>query len=139
MTAAAARIRQVRLSEVHAKREDGADGTIYVRSTDPLGPYARRLTNSLAHWADATPDRIFMADRTADGGWRTISFSAFAQQIRPIAQALIDAGLSPERPLAILSGAEIEHALMGFAAMLVGIPCARFRPPTRCSRATSAS
>src|SRR5690606_23256805 len=35
---------------------------------------------------------------------------------------LLDAGLSAERPLAILSGNEIEHALLAFAAMLVGVP-----------------
>jgi feruloyl-CoA synthase len=113
---------------MHAAREDGADGTIYVRSTDPLGPYARRITDTLMHWANAAPDRIFMADRTPEGGWRSITYSAFAAEIRPIAQALIDAGLSTERPLAILSSAEIEHALMGFAAMLAGIPYCPISP-----------
>jgi feruloyl-CoA synthase len=127
MTAAAVRIRQVRLSDMHAERVD-ANGATYVRSTDPLGPYARCITDALLHWANAAPDRIAMADRAADGSWRTITYAAFAQQIRPIAQALLDAGLSPERPLAILSGAEIEHALMGFAAMLVGIPYCPISP-----------
>ena len=37
MTASPVRIRPVRLSAMHAERRDGADGTIYVRSLDPLG------------------------------------------------------------------------------------------------------
>src|SRR5262249_364817 len=36
--------------------------------------------------------------------------------------------LSPERPIAILSGNDIEHALIGLAAMYVGIPYAPLSP-----------
>src|SRR5581483_9576631 len=35
---------------------------------------------------------------------------------------------SPERPLAILSGNDIEHALLALGAMYVGIPCAPISP-----------
>lgn len=121
MTAAAARIRPVRLSEMHAERHDAADGTIYVRSLDPLGAYPRCVTDKLEFWARTAPDRIFLAERSGDG-WRAISYAETWQSIQPLAQALLDAGLSAERPLAILSGNEIEHALLGLAAMLVGIP-----------------
>ena len=37
-------------------------------------------------------------------------------------------GLSPERPIAIISGNDIEHALLGMAAMYVGIPYAPISP-----------
>jgi len=121
-TGATIRTRPVRLGDVHAERRDGPDGVIYVRSTDPLGPFPDRITDPLAHWAEVAPERVFLADRADDGAWRSIGYAAFWQQIQPLAQALLDAGLGPERPLAILSGNEIEHALMGFAAMLVGIP-----------------
>lgn len=121
MTAAAARIRPVRLSEMHAERHDAADGTIYVRSLDPLGAYPRCVTDKLEFWARTAPDRLFLAERSGDG-WRAISYAETWQSIQPLAQALLDAGLSAERPLAILSGNEIEHALLGLAAMLVGIP-----------------
>ena len=128
MTASPVRIRPVRLSAMHAERRDGADGTIYVRSLDPLGDYPRCITDRLDHWADQTPERTFLADRADDGTWREISYGDFRDRIRPLAQALLDAGLSPERPLAILSGNEIEHALLGFAAMLVGIPYCPISP-----------
>ncbi len=41
-----------------------------------------------------------------------------------MAQALLDRGLSAERPLLILSGNGIDHALLGLAAMHVGVPYA---------------
>ena len=50
-------------------------------------------------------------------------------QVRGIAQALLERDLSPERPIAILSGNDIEHALLGLAAMFVGIPYAPISPP----------
>jgi feruloyl-CoA synthase len=128
MTAAAARIRSVRFGELHAERREGRGGVIYVRSLDPLGAFARSLTDRLRHWAGEAPDRVFLADRADDGSWRTITYAQAWARIRPIAQALLDAGLSAERPLAILSGNEIEHALLGFAAMLAGIPYCPISP-----------
>jgi feruloyl-CoA synthase len=41
--------------------------------------------------------------------------------VRAIGQALLDRGLSAERPLAILSDNDIEHALLALACMHVGI------------------
>jgi feruloyl-CoA synthase len=122
MTATGVRIRPVRLSEMHAERRDAADGTIYVRSLDRLGDYPRSITDRLRFWAETAPQRVFMADRADDGTWREISYGEAWQRLQPLAQALLDAGLSAERPLAILSGNEIEHALIGLAAMLVGVP-----------------
>ena len=50
-------------------------------------------------------------------------------QVRRIATALLRRELSPERPIVILSGNDIEHALLGLAAMYVGIPYAPISPP----------
>jgi feruloyl-CoA synthase len=63
-----------------------------------------------------------------DGAWRTVTYAEASRVIRSLAQALLDADLSAEHPLVILSGNEIEHALMGYAAMLVGIPHAPISP-----------
>ena len=41
----------------------------------------------------------------------------------------LERDLSPERPIAILSGNDIEHALLGLAAMHVGIPYAPISVP----------
>ncbi len=45
-----------------------------------------------------------------------------------IGQGLIDRGLSAERPVAILSGNDLEHALLALAAMHVGVPYAPISP-----------
>src|ERR1700723_3631395 len=52
-----------------------ADGTIYLRPQQALIDYPARLTDSLHHWASVAPDRLFMAERDADGGWRKITYA----------------------------------------------------------------
>jgi acyl-CoA synthetase (AMP-forming)/AMP-acid ligase II len=49
--------------------------------------------------------------------------------VRAIAAALLERDLSPDRPVAILSGNDIEHALLGLAAMHIGIPYAPISVP----------
>ena len=80
------------------------------------------------HWAEVAPERIFLAERdtTADGGSST--YPTRWRQVRSIGAALLARGLSPERPLMILSGNDIEHALIGLAAIHVGIPYAPISP-----------
>lgn len=99
-----------------------ADGTVYVRSLIPLPPVAKRLTDRLDHWASAAPDRIFLAQRDASGGWRSVTYRQARSEIYNLAQALLDRNLSVERPLAVLSGNDIEQGLLSLAAMLVGVP-----------------
>ena len=97
------------------------DGTIYLRPTTALGDYPVRLTDRLHHWVRTAPDRIFMAQR--DGaGWRQISYAQLLGYSRRIASALLARGLSAERPLLILSGNSIDHALVAFGALYAGIP-----------------
>ena len=100
-----------------------------MRSPEPLPPYPETLTERLAHWAKTAPERIFLAQRDPAGGWRTLSYAATFAAVRAIAAALLERDLSPDRPVAILSGNDIEHALLGLAAMHVGIPYAPISVP----------
>jgi len=97
------------------------DGTIYLRPKIALGDYPVRITDRLLHWAEAAPTRIFMAERNA-GGWRTITYAQLLASTRRIASALLARDLSPEKPIVILSGNSIDHALMAFGALYAGIP-----------------
>jgi feruloyl-CoA synthase len=97
------------------------DGTIYLRPKIALGDYPVRITDRLHHWADAEPERIFMAERAA-GGWRSITYAQLLASTRRIASALLARDLSPEKPIVILSGNSIDHALMAFGALYAGIP-----------------
>src|SRR5437879_6054020 len=98
------------------------DGTIYLRPKQPLGDYPVRITDRLHHWATTTPDRVFMAEREAGRGWRKISYAELLAASRHIASGLIARGLSAERPVVILSGNSIDHALLAFGAHYAGIP-----------------
>jgi feruloyl-CoA synthase len=126
---AAAPLRPVRLAPSAHEIERRPDGTIVMRSPHRLGEYPDHLTQRLDHWAAAAPDRVFLAQRTAAGPWRTLSYAQTLAQVQSIAQALIDRSITAERPVAILSGNDIEHALLGLAAMYVGIPYAPISVP----------
>ncbi|MEY9980697.1 hypothetical protein ABH995_000034 [Bradyrhizobium yuanmingense] len=105
---------------VNIERRD--DGTIYLRPKQPLGDYPVRITDRLHHWATTTPDRVFMAEREGGRGWRKITYAELLTASRHIASALIQRGLSAERPVVILSGNSIDHALLAFGAFYAGVP-----------------
>ena len=121
-------LRAVRLGPNDCVMERESDGTLRLRSPHPLPPYPDKLTERLEYWAAKTPDRVFLAQRDAQGGWRTVSYGAALAQVRKLAAALLHRDLSPERPIAILSGNDIEQALLGLAAAYVGIPFAPISP-----------
>jgi feruloyl-CoA synthase len=120
-------IRSVRLGNMAAEAEHRADGTTIIRSVESLGAYPRSIVDALEDWAERTPDTILIAEREGDG-WRTLTFAQVLERIQPLGQALLDEGLSPERPLMIISGNEIEHFLLAMAAIWVGIPYAPVSP-----------
>jgi feruloyl-CoA synthase len=98
------------------------DGTLYLRPKLALGPYPDRITDPLHHWVKTVPGRTFMAERDAGGGWRQISYAQLLTSSRRIGSALLARGLSAERPIVILSGNSIDHALIAFGALYAGIP-----------------
>jgi feruloyl-CoA synthase len=106
----------------------GANGCWYVRPQTVLGEYAATLTERLDYWAEHAPDRIFLAERNAVDGWRTVSYGEFRERARRVAQWMLSRKLTPARPVAILSGNDIDHALMAAAAMYCGIPCTPISP-----------
>jgi feruloyl-CoA synthase len=106
----------------------GADGTLYARSPHRLGPYPDRITARLEHWAAAAPDRTFLARRDATGTWQHLTYAGTLARVRAIAQALIDRGLSADRPVVILSGNSIEHGLLALGAMYAGVLYAPIAP-----------
>src|SRR5262245_61557823 len=127
-SAAQAPLRAVRLGRFDLTLEHRADGALLIRAINELGPYPARLTSWLQHWAQTAPERPFLAQRDASGAWRTLSYAEILHEVRRIGAALLQRKLSPDRPLVILSGNDIDHALLGLAAMHVGIPYAPISP-----------
>src|SRR5688500_6081402 len=120
-------IRKVALGPKAVSVERSAGGSVYLRSPHALGAYPRKMTERLEHWARAAPDRLLFAQRNASG-WRTLTYAGALQRARRVGQYLLDKKLSAERPLVVLSGNDIEHALLHLGAMYVGVPYAPISP-----------
>ncbi|HYW53954.1 MAG TPA: AMP-binding protein, partial [Dongiaceae bacterium] len=72
--------------------------------------------------ARRAPDRAFLIERDARDVWHQVSFATVAERSRRVGAALRDLGASPERPVMILSGNGIDHAMIMFGALRAGIP-----------------
>jgi feruloyl-CoA synthase len=129
MRTSRAPLRPVRLGPADVLLDRRADGAILLRSPHQLQAYPDKLTRRLEHWANTAPERAYLAQRDLTGAWRSLTYRQALAQVRAIAQALLQRRLSAERPIAILSGNDIEHALLGLAAMYAGIPYAPISVP----------
>ena len=103
------------------------DGVQYLNAEQTLASYGERMSDQLLHWAQLTPDVTFIAqrERLADGktgGWRHVTYAQALNAARRIGQALLNRGLSAERPVVILSDNGIDHALMALGCIYVGVP-----------------
>ncbi len=115
----------------HIESRDG--GVLVLRSTEPLGEFPQRLTDRFAHWAAHAPGRTLVARRAPDighgrGDWQRVSFAQMLQRARAVGQALVDRGLSAERPVAILSDNDLEHFTLMMGAMWAGVPFVPISP-----------
>lgn len=105
-----------------------ADGTLVLKSRIPLQAYETHIPASLAKWAREAPERIWLAQRGGPNReWRKVSYGEAKRIVDALTQALLDLKLDG-RPVAILSGNSIEHALMTQAAMQARVPAAPVSP-----------
>ena len=119
------------LAEPKVELERRDDGAMILRSGHALGEVPRCLGDLLVRNAARRPGRVFLGERVGpivEGEppppWRTLSWAQALPRVRSLAQALLDLGAGPERPLLLLSGNSIAHALLTLAAMHVGVPAA---------------
>ena len=108
--------------------ETRADGSIVMAQKGGLPDHLPTLADYLDKWADATPEQPWLARRNAEGGWRTVTYGEGRDLAQRLGAALLAKGLGPDRPLLILSGNSIEHALLGAACFYTGIPYAPVSP-----------
>ena len=121
-------VREVRLGAFDVAVERRQDGALLVHPQQELGPYPAKVSAWLEHWASLTPDNVFLAQRGANDAWRKLTYASVLNAVRRIGAGLLERNLSADRPVAILSGNDIEHALVGLAATYVGIPYAPISP-----------
>ncbi len=99
-----------------------SDGGYILSSPLPLGTYESSLGQMLRQRAGECPERIFLAERAPSGQWRALTYRDAARQADAIAQAYIDRHLSVNRPVMILSGNSIGHALVMLGGFMAGVP-----------------
>ncbi|MEY9125153.1 feruloyl-CoA synthase [Bradyrhizobium yuanmingense] len=109
--------------------EHRPDGSIVLRSPEPLGETARCTGDWLEQWAQQRPDAIFLAERgNVELPWTTVTYAQALRKVRAAASWILAQGLSADRPVAILSDNSIDHALLALAAQHVGVPSAAISP-----------
>lgn len=101
--------------------ERRADDAILLNSAMALQKPAEKTSQWLHHWATETPQALFLAERAGDN-WRELTYAETLARTRALAGGLLALGLGPSRPLAVLSGNSIEHALLALATQYAGIP-----------------
>lgn len=119
--------RDARYAPRRLRVERRPGGEMVLTNETPVDARFQTMTEALAHWAAEAPDRVWLAERSGDG-WRTLSFAEAWQRVQALAGGLREAGLVSERPLLILSGNAIDHALIKYAAMSQGMPAAPVSP-----------
>ena len=76
------RVRAARVASLSAIVDLRANGSIYVRSSQPLGEYPARVTDRLEYWAERAPNRIFLAQRAVNGEWQSITYEQALMRVR---------------------------------------------------------
>jgi feruloyl-CoA synthase len=108
--------------------EKRSDGTLVLRSPIRFESPQWSILDFIPEWAEKAPQRVFLAQRGRDGEWQKISYAELWQRVQSVGQAMIDLEARRGDRLAILSGNSIEHAIVMFAAMSVGIVAAPISP-----------
>ncbi|MFP5466471.1 MAG: feruloyl-CoA synthase [Gammaproteobacteria bacterium] len=122
-----AKYRPLTFGITRATVRQGHNGVQYLSADQSLQPYGVRMSDRLIHWATTTPDETFVAQRMRDadgrlGDWRRVSYAQTLDAARHIGQALLNRGLSAERPVVILSDNGIDHAMLALGCIYAGIP-----------------
>ncbi|MCB1693772.1 MAG: AMP-binding protein, partial [Pseudomonadales bacterium] len=101
--------------------ETRRSGELILSHPASLGPLPRSTAHLLIERAREWPDRTLIAEKV-DGSWHTLTYREAVEGCRRVAQWLLEHGASRERPLAILSGASINHFLMAWGAVFARVP-----------------
>ena len=104
--------------------ERRADGTIILTSRRELGAYEDSIAAVVRARAASDPDRPLAAQRDEHDQWATLSYGEARAKADALAQAFLDLGLGPDRPLMILSGNSVEHLLVSLGAYTAAVPVA---------------
>jgi feruloyl-CoA synthase len=119
--------RDARYAPARLETERRPDGAIVLTNPTPWSDGFKTTLDPLDHWAHEAPDRVWLAEREGEG-WRTVTFAEARTRISALAGALKGLGLTAGQPLLILARNGIDHALISYGAMAIGVPAAPVSP-----------
>jgi len=128
-------LRPIAYAEPSIVCDKAPDGSLRCSSTVPLAPHDPSLAQLFRAAVERNPTGLFLAERDAGIArrktrvnaletWRKLSYGEARRLVDALAQALLERGLSAERPVMILSGNGIDHALLTLAGHTAGIAVA---------------
>ena len=107
--------------------ERRADGALVLANPTPVETTFTTTLDALVHWGAAAPDRVWLAERAGDG-WRTVDYATALSQVSALAGGLQGLGLKRGDCLLILARNTVDHALIAYAAMGLGVAVAPVSP-----------
>ena len=120
-------IRDPRYAPRNLTLDRRADGTLILFNPTPISRVYDTALGPLEHWAAATPDTLWLAERSGEG-WRGVTYGEALQRVRALAGGLAGLGIGRPKPMLILARNNVGHALTAFAAMSLGVPIAAVSP-----------
>lgn len=115
--------RDVEFPPVDLQVDRATDGTIVLTPRAALQIIHRTVPAGLAHQAERQGDKAHLCERPARGEpWRKISFAEMKASADAVSQFLLDLAPEAGRPVLIVSGNSIAHAVMRYGAMGAGVP-----------------
>src|SRR5947209_349871 len=121
---ATAPLRPIAYGQPRIVCDRAADSSLRCRSSEALAPYDPSLARLFRAAVERNSAGLFLAERDSGGAWRKLLYADARRLVDALAQALLERGLSAERPVMILSGNSIDHALLTLAGHTAGIPVA---------------
>jgi feruloyl-CoA synthase len=111
-------------AEPDVRVERRPDGSLLLRSGQPLGDHPVSVLHDFRAWAREDPGHVLAAERGPAGGWRALTYGDAERDALAVGQGLLDLGLGPDRPLLVLSGNSVDHLVVALGAMFAGVPVA---------------
>jgi feruloyl-CoA synthase len=115
--------RSIKFGSTDVHCETTSNGIHRIRSKEALRDYEPNLARLFRHAVEAEPGGTFIAERVGEP-WKKISYEQARPKVDAIAASLIERGLSTDRPVTVLSGNSIDHALLMLACFTAGVPVA---------------
>ena len=115
--------REVAFPPAQMRVDRRSDGTICIEPVLALQDFLPSIPLELARRAAAVPERCYLAERPAPGAaWLRCSYREMKSGADAVAQWLLEQDIPCGRPVLILSGNSIRHAMLKYGAMGARVP-----------------